>query len=165
MLAAGAGRIINIASTAGLRGYAQVAAYCAAKHGVVGLTRALAAETKRTGVTVNAVCPGYIEGTPMLARGHRERHPRHRRTTEAAARAMLAKGSPDGSSSTMQEVTDAESCWLCFGREHRDDRPGRDVDAGGDEPVMITNPQHFGWQRGRGASRPSRSIGPSARIR
>ena len=48
MLAAGEGRIINIASTAGLRGYTRVAAYCAAKHGVVGLTRALAAETKRT---------------------------------------------------------------------------------------------------------------------
>src|SRR5687767_11256063 len=67
MLAAGAGRIVNIASTAGLKGYAWVAAYCAAKHGVVGLTRAVAAETARTGVTVNAVCPGYTEGTEMFA--------------------------------------------------------------------------------------------------
>ncbi len=53
------GRIINVSSTAGLKGYAYVTAYCAAKHGAVGLTRALALETARAGITVNAVCPGY----------------------------------------------------------------------------------------------------------
>ena len=61
MLAAGWGRIVNVVSTAGLVGYAYVSAYCAAKHGVIGLTRALALEVAKKGVTVNAVCPGYTE--------------------------------------------------------------------------------------------------------
>lgn len=55
------GRIINVVSTAGLIGYAYVTAYCAAKHGAIGLTRALALETARDGITVNAICPGFTE--------------------------------------------------------------------------------------------------------
>jgi len=61
MLEADYGRIVNVASTAGLVGYPYVSAYCAAKHGVIGLTRALASETARSHVTVNAVCPGYTD--------------------------------------------------------------------------------------------------------
>jgi NAD(P)-dependent dehydrogenase (short-subunit alcohol dehydrogenase family) len=61
MIAGGFGRVINVSSTAGLTGYSYIAAYCAAKHGLIGLTRALARETARSGVTVNAVCPGYTD--------------------------------------------------------------------------------------------------------
>jgi anthraniloyl-CoA monooxygenase len=57
----GWGRIVNVASTAALKGYAYVSAYCAAKHGVLGLTRALALEAAPSGVTINAVCPGYTD--------------------------------------------------------------------------------------------------------
>ena len=61
------GRIVNVASVAGVKGYPYVSAYCAAKHGVIGMTRALALELAGKGVTVNAVCPGYTE-TDLVAR-------------------------------------------------------------------------------------------------
>lgn len=94
MVAAGWGRLIAVASTAGLKGYPYVAGYCAAKHGVIGLTRALALETVRTGVTVNAVCPGYML-TPMLERSIETIMARTGRT-RAEAEAPLRAANPQG---------------------------------------------------------------------
>lgn len=67
MMEAGYGRIINLTSTAGLKGYSEFAAYCAAAHAIVGMTRALAMEVVGRGITVNALCPGYVD-TGMTAK-------------------------------------------------------------------------------------------------
>jgi len=107
MVRAGHGRIVFIASTAGLRGYAYVAPYVAAKHGVIGLMRALAMETAKSGVTVNAVCPGFAE-TDMLARSIDEIVAKTGRG-EAEARAALAN--PQGGFVTPEEVAAAVQ-WL-----------------------------------------------------
>jgi NAD(P)-dependent dehydrogenase (short-subunit alcohol dehydrogenase family) len=106
----GAGaRLINIASTAGLAGYPYVAAYCAAKHGVIGLTRALALELARSGVTVNAVCPGFTE-TPLIDRAVETIVAKTGRASEVA-RAELAKTNPQGRLVRPEEVADAV-LWL-----------------------------------------------------
>ncbi len=110
MLAAKKGRIINIASTAGLRGYKTMTAYCAAKHGVVGLTRALALETAKHGITVNAVCPGYTDTD--LTDGSVSQLAAVFKVTEDDARAMLVRTIPRGSLITPAEVASAVS-WLC----------------------------------------------------
>ncbi|MEE9386923.1 MAG: SDR family NAD(P)-dependent oxidoreductase [Nannocystaceae bacterium] len=106
----GSGRIINVASTASLRGYAYVAAYCAAKHGVVGLTRALALELASTSITVNAVCPGYTD-TPMLDEAARN-IANQTGCTEAEAKQRLASNNPQKRLVEPAEVAAAVG-WLC----------------------------------------------------
>ena len=69
MRARGSGRIINIASISGRQGTARLTAYCAAKHGVVGLTRALAEETREVGLQVNAICPGSVDTDMLVGSG------------------------------------------------------------------------------------------------
>lgn len=110
LLAAGGGRIVNIASTAAQRGYAYVSAYVAAKHGVLGLTRALALELAQKNITVNAVCPGYTE-TDILRESIANVVAKTGRS-EAQARAEFAGGNPQGRIVQPQEVADAVR-WLC----------------------------------------------------
>ncbi|RGE41117.1 SDR family oxidoreductase [Comamonas testosteroni] len=110
MVQAGYGRIVNVASTAGLTGYAYVAAYVAAKHGVVGLTRALALEFAQKGITINAVCPGYTE-TEIMKTSIQRVVEKTGRTPEQAM-AEFVKGNPQGRLVQPQEVADAV-LWLC----------------------------------------------------
>ncbi|MDX8453133.1 SDR family NAD(P)-dependent oxidoreductase [Mesorhizobium sp. VK9D] len=110
MLARKTGRIIFVASTAGLKGYAYVAPYVAAKHGVVGLMRALAAETAKSGVTVNAVCPGFVE-TDMLEESIARIVEKTGRSVDEA-RASLSTTNPQGRFIQPEEVASAV-LWLC----------------------------------------------------
>lgn len=110
MLEARWGRIVNIASTAGLKGYAYVSAYAAAKHGVIGLTRSLALEVAKKGITVNAVCPGYTE-TDILRDGIANVVAKTG-MSKAEALAQFTAENPQGRIVQPREVADAVR-WLC----------------------------------------------------
>jgi NAD(P)-dependent dehydrogenase (short-subunit alcohol dehydrogenase family) len=110
MLEARQGRIVNIASTAGLRGYKRMSAYSAAKHGIVGLTKSIALEMADKGITVNAVCPGYTGGTGLVERAIDNLQKAGRSAEEAMQ--MLTRGSPRGALVRPEEVA-ALVVWLC----------------------------------------------------
>jgi NAD(P)-dependent dehydrogenase (short-subunit alcohol dehydrogenase family) len=104
------GRIVFVSSTAGLKGYAYVSAYCAAKHGVVGYARALSVELAASGATVNAVCPGFTD-TPLLAGAAGNISAKTGRSADEA-KAALAKDNPHGRLIAPEEVAHTV-LWLC----------------------------------------------------
>ena len=128
MVERGWGRIVSVASTASLKGYAYTAAYCAAKHGLLGLTRALAVETARTGVTVNAVCPGFTD-TALVGRAVETIVAKTGQTAEAAI-AALARSNPQGRLVQPAEVAGAVA-YLC--REEAASLTGQAVVVAGGE--------------------------------
>lgn len=110
MLKQGTGRIVNVASTAGLVGYAYVSAYCAAKHGVIGLTRALAVEYAKKDITVNAVCPGFTD-TDIIRNSVDNIVAKTGRNRDEAL-SELVKVNPQGRLIQPDEVAQAV-LWLC----------------------------------------------------
>ncbi|WIY24751.1 SDR family NAD(P)-dependent oxidoreductase [Parasedimentitalea psychrophila] len=106
----GWGRLISVASTAGLKGYAYVAPYAAAKHGVVGLTRSLAMETAKRDITVNALCPGFLE-TEMTERTIQNIVEKTGKARPDAI-AALASHNPQKRLVQPHEVSNA-ALWLC----------------------------------------------------
>lgn len=128
MLAQGFGRIVNVASTAGLTGYPYCAAYCAAKHGVVGLTRALAVEFAAHNVTVNAVCPGFTD-TDIVTDALANIRAKTGRS-EAEAVAALTARNPQRRLVKPEEVANAV-LWLC--RPGAESMTGQSIAVAGGE--------------------------------
>jgi len=110
MKVGGRGQMIVIASTAGLKGYPYVAGYCAAKHGVIGLTRALSLELAPLGITVNAICPGFTE-TPMLDRSIKNIVKLTGMSTQDAVKS-LKRGNPQKRFIQVDEIA-GTALWLC----------------------------------------------------
>lgn len=104
------GRIVNVASIAGLQGGAYISAYCASKHGMIGMTRALAKECAKKGVTVNAICPGYVE-TDIVTRAA-ETIASKTKLSEDDAKVTLYANNPQGRLIQPEEVASAIA-WLC----------------------------------------------------
>ncbi len=111
MIEQGFGRVVNVASVAGLTGLAYCAAYCAAKHGLIGLTRALAREYAKAPITFNAVCPGYTD-TDIVRDALDNIVAKTKRTREAALAEIVATN-PQGRLVDPVEVADAVA-WLCL---------------------------------------------------
>ena len=110
MVAAGWGRVVNIASNAGVSGYGYTAAYCAAKHAMVGFTRALAIDLARTGVTINALCPGWVR-TQMSEEAVARIAAKTGRSADEARRSLESM-SPQRRMIEPDEVAHA-ALWLC----------------------------------------------------
>jgi 3-hydroxybutyrate dehydrogenase len=104
------GRVVNVASIAGLMGDMYISAYCASKHGMIGMTRALAKEVARHGITANAVCPGYVE-TDIVTRAA-ENIAAKTKLNQDEARASLYAGNPQGRLIQPEEVASMIG-WLC----------------------------------------------------
>ena len=109
------GRIINVSSTAGLKGYSYVSAYCAAKHGLVGFTKSVALELAKTPITVNAVCPGFTD-TPILERSL-DNISQTTGLDRSDARATLATVNPQERIIAPEEVA-GTVLWLCSDSAH-----------------------------------------------
>ena len=105
------GRIVNVASVHGLVGSIDKSAYVAAKHGLIGLTKVVALETARTGVTCNAICPGWVR-TPLVEKQIEARAAQGALSIEAASEALVSEKQPSGQFVTVEELAEL-ALYLC----------------------------------------------------